>query len=154
MALSSQTKRVYLWKTNFGSGEVSFVCGSNYFVFYTNIFYYSAVYCMRWCSLLFSIIFHSVIPNSSNHCNQQRIIIMCSYGCIMFYFCVRQNFVCHTKQVASVTSHHWPAKWSSIASIDQSTRAQWLSVHVLAKPSTSWKKKRHVSAVDQYIHTC
>ncbi len=71
---------------------------------------------MRWYSLLFSIIFHSVIPNSSNHCNRQHIIIMYSYVCVMFYFCVCQNFVCHTKQVTSVPSHHWPAKWSSIVS--------------------------------------
>ncbi len=71
---------------------------------------------MRWYSLLLSIIFRSVIPNSSNHCNRQRIIIMYSYICIMFYFCVHQNFVCHTKQVASVPSHHWPPKWNSVAS--------------------------------------
>ncbi len=71
---------------------------------------------MRWYSLLFSIIFRSVKPNSSNHCNCQRIIIMYFYICIMFYFCVHQNFVCHTKRVASVPSHHWPAKWSSIVS--------------------------------------
>ena len=72
---------------------------------------------MRWYSLLFSIIFRSVKPNSSNHCSRQRIvIIMHSYVCIMFYFCVHQNFVCHTKQVASFPSHHWLAKWSSIVS--------------------------------------
>ncbi len=71
---------------------------------------------MRWYSLLFSIIFRSVIPNSSNHCNRQRIIIMYSYVCIMFYFCVHQNFICHTKQVASVPSNHWPAKWRSVVS--------------------------------------
>ncbi len=71
---------------------------------------------MRWYSLLFYIIFRSVIPNSSNHCNPQRIIIMYSYICIMFYFCVHQNFVCHTKQVASVPSHHRPAKWSGVMS--------------------------------------
>jgi hypothetical protein len=73
---------------------------------------------MRWYSLLFSIIFHSVKPNSSNHCNCQRIVfIMYSYVCIMFNFCVRQNFVCHTKQVVSVPSHHQPAEWSSIVSL-------------------------------------
>ncbi len=71
---------------------------------------------MRWYSLLFSIIFHSVKPNSSNHCNCQRIIIMYYYVYIMFYFYVCQNFVCHTKQVASVPSHHQPAKWSSVVS--------------------------------------
>ncbi len=71
---------------------------------------------MRWYSLLFSIIFRSVKPNSSNHCNRQRIIIMYSYVCIMFYFCVHQNFVCHTKRVVSVPSHHRPAKWSSVVS--------------------------------------
>jgi hypothetical protein len=32
----------------------------------------------------------------------------------MFYFCVCQNFVCHTKQVASVPLHHQPAKGSSV----------------------------------------
>ncbi len=72
---------------------------------------------MRWHSLLFSIIFCSVIPNSSNHCNCQCIIIMYSYVCIVFYFCMHQNFVCHTKQVASVPSHHRPAKWSSVMSL-------------------------------------
>ncbi len=72
---------------------------------------------MRQYSLLFSIIFRPVKPDCSNHFYHQRIvIIMYSYVCIMFYFCVRQNFVCHTKQVASVPSHHWPAKWSSIVS--------------------------------------
>ncbi len=71
---------------------------------------------MRWYSLLCSIIFCSVMPNSSNHCNRQRIIIMYSYVCILFYFCMHQNFVCHTKQVASVPSHHRPAKWSSVVS--------------------------------------
>ncbi len=72
---------------------------------------------MRWYSLLFSIIFRSVIPNSSNHCDCQHIIIMYSYVCIMFSFCMHQNFVCHTKQVASVPSHHWPAEWSSVVSL-------------------------------------
>ena len=72
---------------------------------------------MRWYTLLFSIIFRSVLPNSSNHCNRQFIIIMYSYICIMFCFCVRQNFVCHTKRVASVPSHHRPAKWSSVMSL-------------------------------------
>ncbi len=72
---------------------------------------------MRWYSLLFSIIFRSVIPISSNHCNCRCIIIMYSYVCIMFYFCVLQNFVCHTKQVASVPSYHQPAKWSSVMSL-------------------------------------
>ncbi len=72
---------------------------------------------MRWYSLLLSIIFHSVIPNSSNHCNCQYIFIMYSYVCIMFYFCVRQNFVCHTNRVTSVLSHHCPAEWSSVVSL-------------------------------------
>ncbi len=72
--------------------------------------------CMRWYSLLFSIILGFVIPNSSNHCTRQRIFIMYSYVCILFYFCVRQNFVCHTKQVTSVSSHHRPAKGSSVVS--------------------------------------
>ena len=101
----------------------------NIFVFYTNnfflwqfcginknVFSYKKNY-MRWYSLLFSVIFCSVIPNSFNHCNCQCIIIMYSYVCIMFYFCVHQNFVCHTKQVASVPSHHRPAKWSSVMSL-------------------------------------
>ncbi len=70
--------------------------------------------CMRWYSLQFSIILGFVISNSSNHCTRQRIFIMYSYVCIMFYFCMCQNFVCHTKQVANVHSHHWPAKGSSI----------------------------------------
>ncbi len=39
---------------------------------------------------------------------------MYSNVCIMFYYCVRQNFVCHTKQVASVPSHHQLAKGSSV----------------------------------------
>ncbi len=70
--------------------------------------------CMRWYSFLFSIILGFVIPNSSDHCTCQRIFIMYSYICVMFYFCTRQNFVCHTKLVASVPSHHWPAKGSSV----------------------------------------
>ncbi len=70
--------------------------------------------CMRWYSLLFSIIYGFVIPNSSSHCTCRRIYIMYSYICIMFYFCVCQNFVCHTKQVTSVPSHHQPAKGSSV----------------------------------------
>ncbi len=69
---------------------------------------------MRWYGLLFSIIFYSIKPNSSNHCNCLCTIIMYSYVCIIFYFCVCQNFVCHTKRVVSVPSHHRPAKWSSI----------------------------------------
>ncbi len=71
---------------------------------------------MIWYSLLFSIIFCSVIPNSFNHCNHQCISIMYFYICIMFYFWVRQNFVCHTKGVVSVPSHHQPDKWSSVVS--------------------------------------
>ncbi len=70
--------------------------------------------CMRWYSLLFSIILGFLIPNSSNHCTRQRIFIMYSYVFIMFYVCVHQNFVCHTKQEASVPSHHRPAKGSSV----------------------------------------
>jgi hypothetical protein len=50
----------------------------------------------------------------TNHCTCQRIFIMYSYVCVMFYFYVRQNFVCHTKRVASVPSHHQPAKGSSV----------------------------------------
>ncbi len=61
-----------------------------------------------------SILLGFVIPNSSNHCTCQCIFIMYSYICIMFYFCVRQSFLCHTKRVASVPSHHQPAKGSSI----------------------------------------
>ncbi len=80
--------------------KLSFVCGKKKI--------------MRWYSLLFSIILGFVIPNSSNHCTCQHIFIMYSYICIMFYFCVHQNFVCHTKRVASVPSHHWPAKGSSV----------------------------------------
>jgi hypothetical protein len=90
--------------------RIKLFCGIN-----KNVFFYKKK-CMRWYSLLFSIIFCSVIPNSSNHCNRQCIIIMYSYVCIMFYFCVRQNFVCHTKQVVSVSSHHQPAKGSSVVS--------------------------------------
>jgi hypothetical protein len=82
---------------------------------------YQTVLCFSWKKNLyemiqftFSIILDFVIPNSSNHCSCQRIFIMYSYICIMFYFCVRQNFVCHTKQVASVPSHHQPAKGSSV----------------------------------------
>jgi hypothetical protein len=70
--------------------------------------------CMRWYSLLVSIILGFVIPNSSNHCTRQCIFIMYSYVCLLFYFCVHQNFVCHTKWVASVLSHHRPAKGSSV----------------------------------------
>jgi hypothetical protein len=54
----------------------------------------------------FSITLGFVIPNNSNHCTCQRIFIMYSYVCIMSYFCMRQIFFCHTKHVASVTSHH------------------------------------------------
>ncbi len=72
--------------------------------------------CMRWYSLLFSIILGFVTPNSSNHCTRQCIFIMYSYVCIMFYFCVHQIFFCHTKQVASVPSHHRPAEGISIVS--------------------------------------
>ncbi len=71
-------------------------------------------HCMRWYNLLFSILLGFVIPNSSNHCTRQCTFIMYSYVCIMFNFWVHQNFVCHTKQVASVPSHHWPAKGSSV----------------------------------------
>ncbi len=71
---------------------------------------------MRWYSLLISIILGFVIPNSSNHCTCQCMFIMYSYVCIMIYFCMRQNFVCHTKQVASVPSHHQPAEGSSVMS--------------------------------------
>jgi hypothetical protein len=62
----------------------------------------------------FSIILGFVIPNSSNHCTRQCIFVMYSYVCILFYFSVHQNFVCHTKRVASIPSHHQPAKGSSI----------------------------------------
>jgi hypothetical protein len=62
----------------------------------------------------FFIILGFVIPKSSNHCTCQRIFNMYSYVCIMFYFCMRQNFFCHTKQVASVPSHHWPAEGTSV----------------------------------------
>ncbi len=65
-------------------------------------------------TITFSIILGFVIPNSSNHCTRLCIFIMYSYVCIMFYFCLCQNFVCHTKRVASVPSHHQPAKGSSI----------------------------------------
>ncbi len=70
--------------------------------------------CMRWYSLLSYIILGFEITNSSNHCTHQHIFIMHSYVCIMFYFCMHHNFVCHTKRVASVPSHHWPAKGNSV----------------------------------------
>ncbi len=72
--------------------------------------------CMKWYSLLFFFMVGYVIPSSSNHWSCQCIFIMYSYVCIMLYFCMRQNFVCHTKQVASVPSHHRPAKGSSVVS--------------------------------------
>ncbi len=62
----------------------------------------------------FSIILDFLIPNSSNHCTRQCIFIIYSYVCIMFYFCLHQNCFCHTKRVASVPSHHRPAKGSSV----------------------------------------
>ncbi len=70
--------------------------------------------CMKWYNLLFSITLGFVVPYSSYHCTHQRIFIMHSYVHIMFYFCMCQNFVCHTMCVASVPSHHQPAKWSSV----------------------------------------
>ncbi len=94
--------------------QIFFFCGS--FATLTKMLFLQTKNCMRWYSLLFLIIFRPVTPNSSNHCNCQRVLIMYSYICIMFYFCVHQNFVCHTKQVASFPSHHWLAKWSSIVS--------------------------------------
>ncbi len=36
--------------------------------------------------------FGAAASNSSNHCTRQRIFIMYSYLCIMFYFCMRHNF--------------------------------------------------------------
>ncbi len=44
--------------------------------------------CIKWYNLLFSITLGFVIPNSSDHCTHQRIFIMYSYVCIMFYFCM------------------------------------------------------------------
>jgi hypothetical protein len=32
-----------------------------------------------------------VLPNSSNHCTRQRVLIMYSYVRIMFYFCMRDG---------------------------------------------------------------
>ncbi len=87
-----------------------------YKILYQTVLCLSQKKCMRWYSILFSIILGFVIPNSSNHCTRQRIFIMYSYICIMFYFCMHQNFVCHTKRVASVPSHHQPSKGSSIVS--------------------------------------
>ncbi len=55
-------------------------------------------------NVLFSITLDFVIPNSSNHCTCQCIFIMYSYVHIMFCFCMHQNFVCHTKRMASVSS--------------------------------------------------
>ncbi len=104
------------------------MCKSNLFVLYTNNFFYGSFAILTkmffhkkkmYEMIQFTVFYkyHSVKSNSSNHCNRQRIvIIMYSYVCIMFYFCVRQNFVCHTKQVAIAPSHHRPAKWSSVVS--------------------------------------
>ncbi len=61
--------------------------------------------CINWYNFLFSISLGFVIPNSSNHCTRQLIFIMYSYAWIMLYFCMRQNFFCHSKRVASVPSH-------------------------------------------------
>ncbi len=65
-------------------------------------------------TVYFSIILGFVIPKSSYHCTRQRIFNIYSYVCIMFYIWVHQNFVWHTKRVASVPSHHQPAKGSSV----------------------------------------
>ncbi len=106
---------------------------------------------MRWYSLLFSIKFRSVIPNSSSHCNHQSIIIMYSYICIMFYFCVHQNFVCHTKRVASVPSHHQPAKWSSVVSPPSILPRKSIMLPPLISPPAHADLPSHVTSqtVDQ-----
>ncbi len=99
----------------------------------------------------FSIILGFVIPNSSNHCTCQRIFIMYSYICIMFYFCVRQNFVCHTKQVVSVPSHHRPAKGSSVVLPPLIIPRKSIMLPPLVSPPTHADLPLHVSSqnIDQ-----
>ncbi len=94
----------------------------------------------------FSIILGFVIPNSSNHCTRQRIFIMYSYVYIMFYFCMRQNFVCHTKQVASVPSHHRPAKGSSIVSPPSIIPRKSIVLPPLISPPAHADSPLHVSS--------
>ncbi len=107
--------------------------------------------CMRWYSLLVSIIIGFVIPNSSNHCTCQRIFIMYSCVCIMFYICMRQNFVCHTKRVASVPSHHCPAKGSSILLPPSIIPRKSIVLPQLISPPVHADSPSHVSsrAIDQ-----
>ncbi len=99
----------------------------------------------------FSIILGFVIPNSSNHCTRQRIFIMYSNVCTMFYFCVRQNFVCHTKQVASVPSHHQPAKGSSIVLPPSIIPRKSIALPPLISPPMHADSPSHVTSgtVDQ-----
>ncbi len=90
-------------------------------IFMCNKILYQTVLCLsrkkqmyEMIQFTFSIILGFVIPNKSNHCTCKCIFIIYSYICIMLYFCMHQNFVCHTKRVASVPSHHQPAKGSSV----------------------------------------
>ncbi len=95
---------IFIKNNYFASKMESFVMCNK--ILYQTVLCLSKKKCMRWYSLLVSIILGFVTPNNSNHCNRQHTFIMYFYICIMLYFCVCQNFVCHTKQVASVPSHH------------------------------------------------
>ncbi len=99
----------------------------------------------------FSIILGFVIPNSSNHCTCQCKFIMYSYVCIMFYFCVRQNFVCHTKRVGSVPSLHWPAKGSSVVLLPSIIPRKCIVLPPSISPPTVADLPSHVSSqtIDQ-----
>ncbi len=73
--------------------------------------------CMRWYSLLFSVILGFRIPNSSNHCTCQRIFIMYSYICILFISaCIRILSVIPSEWPV-FPFHHQPAKGSSVMTL-------------------------------------
>jgi hypothetical protein len=92
-----------------------------------------------------------LIPNSSNHCTCQGIFVLYSNICIMFYFCVCQNFVCHTKRVASVPSHHQPAKGSRVVSPPSIIPSKSIVLLPLTSPPTHADSPSHITSqtVDQ-----
>jgi hypothetical protein len=86
----------------------------------------------------FSITLGFVIPNSSNHCTRQCIFIMYSYVRIMYYFCMRQIFFCHTKCMATVPSHH-PKNFTTPHPI--------LQLPYISPPILRWSQKKRCSSV-------
>jgi hypothetical protein len=111
---------IFIYKKYFASGKKSFVmCKKKLYQSPLSLSRKNKLY--KMIQFTFSITLDFVIPNSSNHCTCQRIFIMYSYICIMFYFCMHDG---GGDRDSSLTAARWQQQLGG-GSCDSLTVAAW-----------------------------